>query len=230
MVRIILIGFFFLQTIVGSTGIESDLTEKKYIPFGTGETARVSQLRGFTHPGLFLFRASLAVGGLTKLKAGTVFVEGNMENFLDRKVSIRGDGYFFAAHTGDYKPFKMHHSLFTGAMFHKSTSGDFDPYAGIEVGINYAQATDPYLGGIGSAVVPVEAPSKVFSPTFSPVVGFNYYGGKFFHLTMHARYIFGTFMDNYNVASLGEWRISFGLGFNLSKKIIAKDKSTAYNF
>jgi hypothetical protein len=29
----------------------------------------------------------------------------------------------------------------------------------------------------------------------------------------------GMFMDNYNVTSLGEWRISFGLGFNLSKKL-----------
>lgn len=187
-------------------------------------------LSGFTHPGLFLFRGSLAVGGLTKLNAGTVFVEGNMEYFLDRKVSIRGDGYFFAAHTGDYKPFKMHHSLYTGAMFHKITKGDFDPYAGLEVGINYAQATDPYLGGIGSSVVPVEAPSKVFSPTFSPVAGFNYYGGKFFHLTMHARYIFGTFMDNYNVASLGEWRISFGLGFNLSKKLLAHQTKSGVAF
>jgi hypothetical protein len=46
---------------------------------------------------------------------------------------------------------------------------------------------------------------------------------------MHARYIMGTFMDNYNVASLGEWRISFGLGFNLSKKLIARDTSTAYH-
>lgn len=175
---------------------------------------------GFTHPGLFLFRASLAVGGLTDLKAGTVFVEGNMEYFIDRKVSLRGDGYFFGGHTGDYKPFKMHHSLFTGAMFHKQTLGDFDPYAGLEVGINYAQAADPYLGGYGSAVMPVEPVSKVFSPTLSPVVGFNYYGGKFFHISLHARYIVGRFMDNYNSVSLGEWRISFGLGFNLSKKLI----------
>jgi hypothetical protein len=109
-------------------------------------------------------------------------------------------------------------------MFHLYTAGDFDPYAGLEMGINYAQATDPYLGGIGSSVVPAESVTQVFSPTLSPVVGFNYYGGKFFHLSMHARYIVGKFMDNYNVASLGEWRISFGLGFNLSRKLI-KEKS-----
>jgi hypothetical protein len=202
----------------------SEWNEKKYVAFGDGETARRSQLMGFTHPGLFLFRGSIAVGGLTKLNAGTVFFEGNTEYFIDRRVSLRGDVYFFGGHTGDYKPFKMHHSLLTGAMFHKLTKGDFDPYAGIEVGINYAQATDPYLGGTGSLLVPVESVSKVLSPIFSPVVGFNYYGGKFFHLSMHARYIMGTFMDNYNVTSLGEWRISFGLGFNLSKKLLQKQE------
>lgn len=216
MVRSI-VGIFFVFIFVNVNGNnhQDSLESKNRIRVVFDEEAA-----GFTHPGLFLFRASISVGGLTKLNAGTVFFEGNTEYFLDRRVSIRGDVYFFGGHTGDYKPFKMHHSLLTGAMFHKITKGDFDPYAGIEVGINYAQATDPYLGGIGSSVVPVEAVSKVFSPILSPVVGFNYYGGKFFHLTMHARYIMGTFMDNYNVVSLGEWRISFGLGFNLSKKLL----------
>lgn len=207
----------------------SEWNEKKYVAFGDGETARRSQLMGFTHPGLFLFRGSIAVGGLTKLNAGTVFFEGNTEFFIDRRVSLRGDVYFFGGHTGDYKPFKMHHSLLTGAMFHKFTKGDFDPYAGIEVGINYAQAVDPYLGGTGSLLVPVETVSKVLSPIFSPVVGFNYYGGKFFHLSIHARYILGKFMDNYNVTSLGEWRISFGLGFNLSKKLL-QSKEVEVNY
>lgn len=202
---------------------------KSYVKFGEGETARNSLLNGFTHPGLFLFRGSLAVGGLTKLKANTVFIEGNMEYFIDRKISLRGDGYFFMAHTGDYKPFKMHHSLFTGAMFHKQTAGNFDPYFGLEVGINLAQATDPYLGGVGSAVVPVEPVTKVFSPTLSPVLGFNYFGGKFFHLSIHARYIIGQFMDNYNSVSIGEWRLSFGLGFNISKKLLSeKDVITKF--
>jgi len=230
MVRSILIGLFLIQTLVGNTINESVISNESKSTRFIGGTESKKKVAGFTHPGLFLFRASLAVGGLTKLKAGTVFVEGNTEYFLDRRVSLRGDIYIFGAHTGDYMPFKMHHSLYTGAMFHKYSSGDFDLYGGLEVGINYAQATDPYLGGIGSMVVPVEAPSKVFSPTFSPVIGFYYFGGKFFHLTMHARYIMGTFMDNYNVASLGEWRISFGLGFNLSKKLIAKDNTTAYHF
>jgi hypothetical protein len=230
MVRNIL-GILFVFIIVNVNGnkhqdsIEAERKYKKIDPI----MDQPALIIGFTHPGLFLFRASIAVGGLTKLNAGTVFFEGNTEYFIDRRVSLRGDVYFFGGHTGDYKPFKMHHSLLTGAMFHKYTKGDFDPYAGIEVGINYAQATDPYLGGTGSLLVPVESVSKVLSPTFSPVVGFNYYGGKFFHLSMHARYIMGTFMDNYNVASLGEWRISFGLGFNLSKKLIARDTSTAYH-
>lgn len=179
---------------------------------------------GFTHPGLFLFRSSLAVGGMTGMKVKNVFIEGNTEYFIDRKISLRGDGYFFATSYSDLKPFKMHHSLFTGAMFHKPTHGDFDPYLGLEMGINFAQATDACLGGTCTTVLPPEAPSKVFSPTLSPVIGFNYYGGRFFHLSMHARYIVGKFMDNYNAVSLGEWRISFGLGFNISKKLLNTPK------
>jgi hypothetical protein len=147
MVRNIL-GILFVFIIVNVNGnkhqdsIEAERKYKKIDPI----MDQPALIIGFTHPGLFLFRASIAVGGLTKLNAGTVFFEGNTEYFIDRRVSLRGDVYFFGGHTGDYKPFKMHHSILTGAMFHKYTKGDFDPYAGIEVGINYAQATDPYLG------------------------------------------------------------------------------------
>lgn len=229
MVRIILsiiCIFIFNGNTMAGTSVNGN--ETTYIP--NVQTEQI-QVPGFTHPGLFLFRGSLAVGGMTKLNAKNVFVEGNVEYFLDRRVSIRGDGYFFANHSGDYKPFKMHHSLFTGAMFHKYTKGDFDPYLGIEVGINYAQATDPYLGGTGSiAVVPVEEASKTFSPLFSPLIGFNYFGGKFFHITMHARYIMGKFMDNYNSVSLGEWRISFGLGFNISRQLMNRPPRVIRDF
>ncbi len=229
MVRIFLMAICFF-IFKGNSIAEISSTEIKtnYIPPMQVEQIQVTPM-GFTHPGLFLFRGSLAVGGMTKLDVKNVFIEGNVEYFLDRRVSIRGDGYFFANHTGDYKPFKIHHSLFTGAMFHKFTKGDFDPYVGIEVGINYAQATDPYLGGTGSiAVVPVEEATKTASPLFSPLIGFNYFGGKFFHITMHARYIMGNFMDNYNSVSLGEWRISFGLGFNISNKLLGWRKGSKF--
>lgn len=223
MVRFILTTVFFA---VGFYALAEN--ENKYkidVPYGDGEIIRSTD--GFTHPGLILGRASLSVGKLTGLDAGTVYIEGNAECFLDRLVSVRGDFYYFSAHTGGYKPFTMNHSLFTGTMFHYSTKGDFDPYVGLEVGVNMSKATDPYLGGIGSEIVPVEPVSKAFSPVLSPVIGFNYYGGKFFHLSIHARYILGTFMDNYNVASLNEWRISFGLGFNISKKLLQRDNSYA---
>lgn len=223
MVERILLVFSFSFLIFGFAKSEN----KNFIG-GSNGTNRVD---GFTHPGLFLFRGSIAVGGMTGMKVKNVFIDGNMEYFIDRKVSLRGDGYFFATSYSDLKPFKMHHSLFTGAMFHKQTRGDFDPYMGLEMGINLAQAVDPYLGGTGSiAIVPPEAPSKVFSPTLSPVLGFNYYGGKFFHLSVHARYILGKFMDNYNAVSLGEWRISFGLGFNLSRKLLNGSDETQAKF
>jgi len=55
------------------------------------------------------------------------------------------------------------------------------------------------------------------NPLMSEVIGFNYYGDKYFHLFAELRLVQGNHMSTYSKPqSLNELRFSFGLGFNLN--------------
>ena len=170
----------------------------------------------YVHRGLFCFRGSIAYGKMLKLDANNSYLEGNTEYFADDNISLRGDVYFFTGHFNSDAPFKMYHSLLTGAMYHFKTNNHFDPYFGLEVGMNLGQASNPTFGQPTPTFAPVTTPEKTFTPLFSPIIGFNFFGNKWFHLALSARYVTGNFADNYNAVSLGEFRFSFGLGFNLN--------------
>lgn len=170
----------------------------------------------FVHKGLFCFRGSISYGKLFKLDANNTFLVGNLEYFPDDHISLRSDVYFFTGHFNGNAPFNFDHSLFSGALYHFKTNNHFDPYLGMEVGINYAQATNPAFGQPIPSFAPVTPPSKTFTPLFSPIIGFNYFGNNWFHIAVCARYIGGNFADNYNAVSLSEFRFTFGLGFNFN--------------
>lgn len=170
----------------------------------------------YIHKGLFCVRGSISFGKMTGLNANNIFLEGDIEYYVDDNISLRGDAYFFMGSFNSDNPFKIHHSIFTGVLYHFKTKNHFDPYIGIEPGINLAQATDICMGQPCLQVLPAVAPEKAASPLLSPIVGFNFFGNKWFHISASARYVLGTFSDNYNTASLGEFRFSFGLGFNIN--------------
>jgi hypothetical protein len=169
----------------------------------------------FIHKGLFCLRGSLAYGHMTKLNANNIFLSGNIDYYFEDRISMRGDGYFFIDSYKGKQPFSTLHSLFAGPIFHVAPIGSFDPYVGLECGISIAKASSPCLGDpCTNNMLPQEMKTGL-NPLISPVIGFNYFGTKWFHLTFDARYIAGTFSDNYNSAPLHEIRLSFGLGFNL---------------
>lgn len=170
----------------------------------------------YIHKGLFCARGALSYGKMFELSANQIYLDGNIEFYLDEKVSLRGSGYWFLSSFNGKTPLKLHHSLFAGPLYHFKTKSHFDPYIGLEPGINLGQAGNPCFGDpCLQTLLPYEM-EMVATPLISPSIGFNYYGQKWFHLWLSARYIAGRFMDNYNSASLNEFRISFGLGFNIN--------------
>lgn len=170
----------------------------------------------YIHKGLFCTRGSIAYGQMTRLNAKNIYLEGDIEYYIDDQVSLRADSYFFMGSFNSDKPFKMNHSIFTGVVYHFKTKSHFDPYIGIEPGINLAQATDICMGQPCLQVLPAKEPEKTASPLVSPIIGFNFFGNNWFHIAISARYVMGNFADNYNHVSLGEFRFSFGLGFNIN--------------
>ncbi|MFZ5552579.1 MAG: hypothetical protein ACOZCO_05655 [Bacteroidota bacterium] len=194
----------------------------------TGSSMRLKRVvivRPTAEKGLLRFQGTIAYGRMFSLAANNIYLHGDMEYFPDNGFSVKSDIYFFLNSFSGDQPFKQHHSLFSGVMFHSKTESKFVPFAGIQAGINVAEASSMCLGQPCIQTTPPEPLEVTLSPLVSATAGLNYFSPRFFHLFMQARYVGGVFADNYNRVKLGEFRLSFGLGFHLyTKGIIGKRK------
>ena len=178
--------------------------------------AQESSDKYYIHEGLFCVRGSLAYGNMVSLKSNHIYLVGGVEYFVNDRISLSGDSYFFVNSFNGNKPFDAWHSTFAGALFHLPVKGQTNIYFGLQPGVNFGKAVDPCLGQPCLEIVYPEEPGLTISPVASGVLGLRYFGTKWFHLNIDTRYIAGNFMDNYNRVSMGEWRLSFSLGFNFN--------------
>lgn len=176
-----------------------------------------------------LVRSTLAIvpGYMFKDNLSNVYINGNVEYYLDNVISFRGDGNYMMGSTGfseDSIGLKNNHSLMLGPVFHFQTKGHFDPYVIAQPGLAYTSSyRQTYVGGF------IDEDSKIivnYKERISPVgtvgLGFNYYFQRFAHLFAETRYVYGTHVSNApSPISLQELRFTFGLGFNL---FIIKEK------
>lgn len=135
------------------------------------------------------------------------YLHGSLEAYLNKKVSVTGDGYLFL---GSQKPvaisFEYMDNLFFGMNYH-FTKKDGDFFVGIHPGVAIAKiSTD-------SLYMPVTHTGV--SPVFSAVIGYNYFIGKYFNFFIQSRYVAGDHnFDKHR--TLSEIRFSGGLGFNIN--------------
>jgi hypothetical protein len=166
--------------------------------------------------------ASIVSGYMFNDNIKNVHLNGNLEYYLDNKVSIRGDANYMLGSSGisnDSIGLKDNVSVMLGAAFHIHTNGHFDPYFILQPGIAYASSYRQNYSGefTGKNFYP-----GVMSPIGSAGLGFNYYFQRFAHFFMETRYMYGQHVSNApSPLSLQELRITFGLGFNL---FIIKEK------
>ena len=172
----------------------------------------------FIHKGLLRAQGTIAPGIMLKENTSTISIHGNLEYYASDDVSVRGDSYYFL--NDDQKKFSANHSILAGASYHLKTKSHFDPYIGFQPGIAIASRSDVthVMSDMPLPDYYAIAPKPQLCPLISPVLGFNFYFQRVFHLFMEARYIAGKYLpdDGDPVYSLSELRFSFGLGFNLS--------------
>ena len=144
--------------------------------------------------------------GLLTENTQTIQLQGYL-GFLQDKIEIRGEAFYFLDSFGDRPRFSMNHQLYTGILYHFSDNS-FQPYAGFEPGIALTQSSE--YGTYNGSTVEYK---KVINPVGSVVGGFDFYGEKLFFLFVETRYIFGKHKTNTYPIFLDEWRFSFGLGF-----------------
>lgn len=128
-----------------------------------------------------------------------------------RKIELRADGFYFLGSYGDRPRFSMNHQFYAGA-FYTFLTKNLQPYAGIQPGIAYSQASE--VGWFNSETSTIEF-QKTINPTLSATGGLALYADKLFFMFIETRYIMGKHTSNSVPVFLDELRFSFGLGFHL---------------
>ncbi len=143
-----------------------------------------------------------------------LYLQGDMEYFLQNRISLKGDISYFLDTQGDGY-LKHNHSLFFGAQYHMPYKR-FDPYIGLHPGVSLVQARNPALSTPEIDVAFSESVMKV-SPAVSVSTGFNFYVWGYIHFMANLKYVHAKHSTEWGTNyALDESRISFGLGWNVN--------------
>lgn len=171
-------------------------------------TCTIAQQTNYVRAGLIRSQLTLSPGYLFADKNTYFYFHGNLEGFIEDRVSLSGDSYMFLGNqTSDNGVLKMNQSSFFGIAKHFS-NGRSDFYICFQPGFSLTQVNNHKLA--------VEY-DVAFNPMMSTAVGYNYVFYKYFHFFTQLRYCYGTHLYNQPVG-LSEIRFSAGLGFNVNVK------------
>ncbi|MGB0918803.1 MAG: hypothetical protein ACPGU4_14510 [Flavobacteriales bacterium] len=163
-----------------------------------------------------LVRAQMTISpGWTIADGNTnLYLQGDMEYFLQDKVTLKGDVSYFIGTVGDGY-LKHNHSLFFGAQYHFPVKR-FDPYIGLHPGVSLVQARNPIASTPEIDVAYSESVMKA-SPAISVATGFNFYVWRYIHFMANVKYVHAKHPTEWGTNyALDEFRISFGLGWNVN--------------
>lgn len=163
-----------------------------------------------------LLRAKGTITPAVMLNDGAlnIYLQGDADFYLSRRVSLRGDGYYFLDTQGD-GDLTMNHGIFFGANYHFPAGGRFDPYIGLQPGASYVQASKVLPWGVEGADIEVTSTGNIV-PNISVAAGFNFYVWKYLHFQAQMRYVHGRHAVPWGNRPLDEFRFSLGLGWNVN--------------
>ena len=141
------------------------------------------------------------------------YFHATLEWCFDDRVSIRSDGSYFFTTQGEYKPFKMNHSLLLGGFYHfPKNKNDF--YFGLQPGAACVQQTS-YIFNDST----ISNPRLKVTPIMTATIGANYFFWKYMNMFVALKFVHGYHISDYgNSIPLDELRISAGLGWHIQFK------------
>lgn len=180
----------------------------------------------YADKGLWRATATFSLG-LMRDNIQSAYLQGNLEYYVSKKFSVRGEGFYFFNHLNNEplveeelevyspaintaSPLLQNHSLLFGGLFHFPTNNTIDPYVGFLPGIAFTER-DEFVY-VDSELV---RSNSTINPVFSGVFGMNYYAGKYFHLFLEGQFFRGVHTSNGLPKYLDELKLSFGLGFDI---------------
>lgn len=155
-------------------------------------------------------QGNLAAGYLFQPKQVAAYLTGDVDVFVDNRVSVNGQIWAsFVTTAPNRAGITANHSVFWGMNYHFLPKGRFDPYIGLTPGVGLVRAN--YFDGEAfrkSAFAPV--------PLVSAQVGMNYYVGWIFHFFAKVQGVSGVFFKDVPRANrLEELKFTAGLGWNM---------------
>lgn len=163
-------------------------------------------INDFKYKGILRGTANFALGDMPQNNITNAYLTGNLEYYPDKKISVRGDLYYFINSLSKNSPLKNNDALYFGAYYHFAPNRHFDPLIGFQPGISYTE----FLAPDGTT----ESPT--ICPLISFIAGFNFYAEEWFHFQLNIRYTIGEHLTTGDETNISEISLNFGLGFNIN--------------
>ncbi len=168
----------------------------------------ISQEKSVIRAGLIKTTMTISPSKSLNSKNSYFYLHGLLEGYLNEKISVSSDGYFYQGMINDARSdFKYNHSLFFGFARH-FTKNNLDFYILAQPGVMITKI-NPSFNFIWDNT------KTAVNPAFSASLGINYYVGKYMHLFAQTRLVLAEHTTDYP-KNISDLRFSAGLGFNIN--------------
>lgn len=134
------------------------------------------------------------------------YLHGDLNVYLNEKVSVGGETYFFAGNISGPSLFAYNHKVFFGTAIHKAT-GRNDLYLAFHPGVSFTKLKPETFSWMDM--------QTGINPILSVSVGDNFFISDYFHFFVQVKLLLGE--HNYDIhQNLSELLLSAGLGFNIN--------------
>lgn len=162
----------------------------------------------YIQSGILKASATISPSRMLNRPVNNIYISGFLEYHLDKKLSLRGDNYFFI----DGEAEKVTDETFSGAsrtyfgLFYHFNKSNWDSYLGAQPGLSLLR-----FSAISSGIS--------FSPSFAMTAGTTYYIWDYFHFFANLTYVNSTVRQVQGGSrKADELILSAGLGFQLPTK------------
>lgn len=161
----------------------------------------------FVRKGLLKATATITPSFMLNRNINNIYVSGELEYFLEKKISVRGDCFWYRDSQQDIPFLKENSMIFFGALYHFSKK-KHDLFIGIQPAAILSQPNilDTSL---------VNYPSQI-NPGISLIAGYTFYVWNYCNFFINARYLNTKYVGTHiGPIHLDEVILSAGLGFQL---------------
>jgi hypothetical protein len=165
----------------------------------------------FVDKGLLKATATISPGFMLNHPITNIYVSGELEYFLEKRISVRGDGLWYRDSQENIPLLKQNSLVYFGALYHFSKN-KHDLFLGLQPGFSITQ---PNLVDTLGIAYPIR-----INPSISIIAGYTFYVWDYCNFFINARYHNTKNINmSFGALNLDEIILSAGLGFQLHTKL-----------